>query len=159
MEHTKQVRSKYKNLVKDEIFKKLYDTWLNMKSRCYKKNNKRYKDYGARGITICEDWKNDFVNFYTWAINNGCKKGLSLDRINNDGNYEPKNCKWSTNYEQANNTRRNNKITYNNETHTLTQWMKITGLRIDTRLGRGWSLERALTQPKQIHKPSKKDSK
>lgn len=145
-------KTKYSNLEKNDIFKKLYDTWMNMRTRCYKEQNKRYKDYGGRGITICEKWKENFIEFYKWAVKNGYKKGLSLDRINNNGNYEPANCKWSTKYEQANNTRRNKKITINNETRTLTQWMKITGLRIDTRLERGWSLEKAITTEKKTKK-------
>ena len=76
-----------------------------MKARCYNKNFHKYKYYGARGITICEEWKNDFLSFYSWAINNGYKNNLSIDRINNDGNYEPSNCRWATAVQQANNKR------------------------------------------------------
>ena len=77
-----------------------------MKARCYNKNYHKYPNYGARGIKICDEWKNDFMAFYNWAINNGYADNLSIDRINNDGNYEPSNCRWATAKQQANNTRK-----------------------------------------------------
>ena len=73
---------------------KLHGVWISMKQRCYNKNNKKYVNYGERGITICDEWENDFMNFYNWAIESGWKEGLQIDRINNDGNYEPINCQW-----------------------------------------------------------------
>jgi len=73
---------------------RLYDTWTNMKQRCLNPKNKKYNSYGGRGIKICNEWLNDFMNFYNWAMANGYKKGLTIDRINNDGNYEPLNCQW-----------------------------------------------------------------
>lgn len=82
---------------------KEYASWLNMKQRCTNSNNERYKDYGGRGITICEEWLNSFSQFYK---DMGPKpKDLTLDRINNDGNYEPSNCRWATYEQQANNQR------------------------------------------------------
>lgn len=84
-----------------------YKTWESMKSRCYNKNNKRYGDYGGREITICDEWKNNFKNFYDWSVSNGYKRGLSIDRINNDGNYEPSNCRWTTKTIQSRNRRCN----------------------------------------------------
>lgn len=91
-------------------YSNLYRRWLGMKSRCLNKNNARYKNYGGRGITICDEWldkENGFMNFYNWAIANGYKKELSIDRINVDGNYEPSNCRWITLQEQNWNTTRN----------------------------------------------------
>lgn len=87
----------------------------NMIQRCTNPNNHKYETYGLRGITICDEWKNDFVSFYNWAMNNGYKEGLSIDRINNNGNYEPSNCRWTTSNIQQQNTRKiriNNKSGY-----------------------------------------------
>ena len=75
---------------------KLYNVFYNMKDRCYNPNCRAYKDYGGRGIKICEEWLEDVVTFYNWAMMNGYKEGLSVDRINVDGDYEPNNCRWVT---------------------------------------------------------------
>jgi hypothetical protein len=75
---------------------KQYVVWAGMKQRCYDKNIKQYKDWGGRGITVCEEWVNNFETFYDWCNKNGYKKGLQIDRINNDGNYEPSNCRFVT---------------------------------------------------------------
>lgn len=85
---------------------KLYKIYSNIIERCEREKHKSYKDYGGRGITICKDWRENFINFYNWATNNGYKSGLSIDRINNDGNYEPNNCRWTTKEVQARNTRK-----------------------------------------------------
>lgn len=87
----------------------LYSRWKGMKRRCYNKNHNHYKDYGGRGITVCDEWLYSFRNFYDWAIPNGFSEDLQIDRINNDGNYEPSNCHWVTAKENMNNTRRNKK--------------------------------------------------
>ena len=88
-------------------YTRLYRIWINMKTRCYNKNTNRYKDYGARGITICNEWRNDFMSFYNWSMNNGYDENLTIDRINNDKNYEPSNCRWITVKEQNRNKRNN----------------------------------------------------
>lgn len=125
----------------------LYSHWVNMKTRCFNKNNPKYKDYGARGITICEEWL-DFKVFYEWAMSHGYAEGLSIERIDVDGNYCPDNCKWITMSEQAKNKRTNVYLTYNGITDTVAGWTKRIGCGRETlreRLKRGWSVEKTLT--------------
>ena len=88
-------------------YTRLYKIWINIKDRVLNPKNKRYNDYGGRGITICDDWKNDFIPFYNWAMSNGYEenKGLSIDRIDNDGDYSPENCRWTTQTIQCRNQR------------------------------------------------------
>ncbi len=85
---------------------RIYTIWCGMKARCFNVNNPRYKDYGGRGISMCDEWNNSFINFYNWSIQNGYKSSLSIDRINNDLGYFPNNCRWTTAKEQANNRRK-----------------------------------------------------
>lgn len=85
---------------------RLYRIWANMKTRCYNKMDPHYSRWGGRGVKICNEWINDFKAFYDWAIKNGYQDNLSIDRINNDGNYEPNNCRWAT-IKQQNNNKRN----------------------------------------------------
>ena len=107
------------------------DIWVNMLQRCENTNNPSYKYYGGRGIKVCEDWHN-LVVFYNWAKESGYKKGLTLDRIDVNGNYEPINCRWATSETQANNTRKNVIVTYQGKSHTLAEWSKITGINYST---------------------------
>lgn len=132
---------------------RLYRILQGMKVRCYNKNDKSYKDYGGRGISVCKEWLEDFAAFYNWATRNGYKENLSIDRIDVNGNYEPANCRWATAKEQANNRRSSMLITWNGETKTASEWCKERGWNrhiIPERLRKGWSLEKAMTTPKRI---------
>lgn len=126
---------------------KIYNVWSSMKARCYSKTRIEYKYYGGRGIKICDEWldrENGFMNFYNWAIKNGYQEGLSIDRIDVNGNYEPSNCRWVAQKVQANNTRRNVYITYNEETHTLKEWSDLLNLNykmVFNRYRKGFSLQ------------------
>lgn len=128
-----------------------YRIWLMMKNRCFNKRCDRYNDYGGRGITVCDEWRNDFKAFYDWAMSNGYSDELTIDRINNDGNYEPTNCRWITVKQQNRNSRHNKLLTLNGVTHCLSEWCELTGLSkgcIQNRLRYGWTVEETLTRPK-----------
>ncbi len=111
---------------------KLYTKWSGIVQRCTNPNAIHYDMYGGRGITICDEWRNDFYSFYSWSIENGYKDGLTIDRIDNNKGYYPENCRWTDLETQANNTRRNHYITYNNETKTLTQWARLLNVNVET---------------------------
>lgn len=126
---------------------RLHKIWLGIKKRCTNKNCNAYKKYGGRGITICDNWKNDFMAFYNWSISNGYNEYLSIDRIDVNGNYEPSNCRWATIEQQANNKRTNRNITYNGTTKTLSEWAKMYNINyklLHSRLKKGWSIKNAL---------------
>ena len=120
-----------------------------MKTRCTNPNHEAYHNYGGRGISICDEWMNDFQAFYDWAMANGYSDDLSIDRIDNDGNYCPENCRWATDKEQCNNQRSNHLITYNGKTQTIKQWAADLGIKrvtLQARLTRyHWDVEKALT--------------
>ena len=127
---------------------RVYRIWTDIITRCENPNSEYYGKYGGRGIKMCDEWRNDPLSFYEWSIANGYADGLSIDRKNNDGNYEPSNCRWSNRVEQANNTSRNHYITYKDKTMTIAQWARETGLSNKTiadRLALGWDVESALT--------------
>lgn len=127
---------------------RLYNIWSTMKRRCMTvKSGKAYKNYFLRGITICEDWK-VFENFQKWALANGYSDELSIDRIDNNSNYCPENCRWVNNKVQANNKRSNRYLTYKNKTQTVSQWADELGIKYNTiheRLRRGWNVEKTLS--------------
>ena len=126
---------------------RLYSIYVSMKNRCYYKNNKSYKYYGGRGIAVCSEWKDNFQAFYDWAMANGYDDTLTIDRIDVNGNYEPNNCRWATQIQQQRNRTNNKHFTYNGETHCLSEWCEILGLKYHTvqaRLKYGWTIERAL---------------
>ena len=126
---------------------RLYGVWCTMKSRCYNRAVKHYHRYGGRGIVVCDEWKNSFKSFKDWSINNGYSEGLSIDRIDNNGDYSPTNCRWVSFKIQANNRKSNKLLTYKGETHNLTEWAKIININPKTlfsRLYSGWSIERML---------------
>lgn len=131
---------------------KLFDVWRHMRERCYKKYHKSYKDYGGRGIKVCDEWENNFNAFYEWAIVNGYDENApfmqcTLDRIDVNGNYEPSNCRFISIKEQCNNRRNNHFIEYNGEMHTIAQWSEIIGVSYGAlyqRLKNGWSIGETL---------------
>lgn len=128
---------------------RLYNIWEQMKGRCTRSTHPFYRLYGGRGITICEEWKDSFKPFHDWATANGYADNLTIDRIDTNGNYCPENCRWADMVTQANNTSRNHLLEYNGEVHTLAEWSKLTGINymsLKTRIRRGWSVERALTE-------------
>lgn len=119
--------------------------------RCEDTTSNRYRRYGARGITVCEQWKNDPESFCEWALSHGYSPGLTIDRIDNNKGYSPDNCRWATPYEQSRNTSKNVYITYNGKTQTLKDWSKELGIKNTTLHNRihyyGWSIEKAFTTP------------
>lgn len=104
---------------------RIYSIWQNIKGRCNNIHDAAYSRYGARGITVCEEWDKDFSAFYEWAMKNGYSDTLTIDRINNDDGYYPENCRWVTMKQQCNNRSSNIKITIGNATKTLTEWCEI----------------------------------
>ena len=130
---------------------RIYRIYTNMKQRCNNPNNHKYKRYGGRGIAICPEWNNPhgLKAFYDWAMANGYSDNLTLDRIDVNGNYEPSNCRWTTNKIQSNNRTNNDIITYNGETHTLSEWGNILGINRGTLWSRlyclNYPIEKAFT--------------
>lgn len=132
---------------------KLYRIYSGMKNRCNNPSAQAYSDYGGRGIKVCDEWNDSFIPFNEWAIANGYSDELSLDRINNDGNYEPNNCRWVDMHEQATNRRNTLLVTYNNETKPLIDWCREFGINYTTARQRiykyGWDIEKVFTPPYQ----------
>ena len=129
---------------------RFYEQYRGMLKRCYDSNAINYRDYGGRGITVCEEWRNDPGAFLTWALENGWAEGLTLDRIDNDGPYCPTNCRWVTAHDQSRNKRSNLLLTFNGQTKIAADWADELGIPRKTlyeRLRIGWTVEDALSRP------------
>lgn len=136
-----------------------FRSWVSMRDRCNRTTHSEYKNYGGRGITICSRW-NEFVNFL--ADMGTRTPGTSLDRVNVNGNYEPQNCRWATRKEQARNATNSVFLEHNGQKKTMAEWGEVTGIGADViqeRVTRyKWSVDRALTTPKRILPPRKKEA-
>lgn len=130
-------------LIKGKTFytKEWYGTYHSMMDRCYRESNCNYAQYGGRGIKVCEEWHN-IEAFERWAVENGYHKGLTIDRIDSDGDYEPNNCRWATMKEQTNNRRNTIRLEYNGEIHTISEWAEIIGVNRSTLNNRYWRGDR-----------------
>lgn len=140
-------RMTIKNKKHNKSNTRLYHIYRGMISRCYSKTHRFYKNYGERGIEICDEWLNDFMNFYNWAMNNGYDDTLTIDRIDNNRNYEPSNCRWLTVKEQSNNRRTNTLYEYQGEMKPLKFICEKLNVKYGTirkRIVSGMSLEEAL---------------
>lgn len=115
---------------------RIYHIWRGMKDRCYNVHSPSYYRWGGRGITICDEWKDNFSAFYSWAMENGYSENLTIDRIDNNGNYEPINCRWATIGEQSRNRESNVVIQIGNSKRTLREWCEIFELEYGTILAR-----------------------
>lgn len=133
---------------------RLYITWNNMKQRCYNAKNKEYKDYGGRGITVCEEWldkENGFISFYNWSMSHGYQDNLEIDRIDNDKGYSSNNCRWATRKEQLNNYRKNHVITYQGQQYSIKQLsekLNISERVLRYRIESNWNEEDLSLPPK-----------
>jgi hypothetical protein len=129
--------------------KRLSQIFDDMRGRCYNPNTRSFQWYGARGIRICPEWLEDRSVFYAWAVANGYRDDLMIERIDTEGHYEPTNCKWATAKEQQNNRRNNRLLTVNGEKLTMMQWSERTGIRYNV-LHKRWSDGR--TPEEVVHK-------
>ena len=135
---------------------RLYKIFRKIKERCYNKNCRGYENYGARGIKMCKEWREDFLSFYSWAKENGYdenakKFDCTIDRIDVNGDYCPENCRWVNMKTQGRNKRNNKFVSFNGETHCLSEWAEKYGIKYLTFYKRyvykGWDFEKALTTP------------
>lgn len=127
-----------------------YRAWVEMKRRCYDTKRPKYMDYGGRGITVCDRWLNSYPNFLE-DMRERPSVNHSLNRLDNNGDYSPSNCVWSTDKEQSNNRRTNHLLTLDNKTQTIQQWCdeyNIPDSTFHNRLRRGWSVREAITTPR-----------
>jgi hypothetical protein len=134
--------------------KHLYAVWVSMRQRCFNKNSFSYPRYGGRGIGICDEWDN-YAVFYAWATKAGYRRGLTLDRFDNDGDYSPENCRWICHKLQNMNTSRNRYYTVEGVTLLLCDWSKIYNVKVNTIINRihsGWPVEKAITERPNIRR-------
>ena len=129
----------------------LHGIWRGMKSRCENPNVSSYKNYGGRGIKVCQSWQ-AFSSFFEWATRNGWEQGVQIDRINNDGDYEPENCRFSTAKQNSNNRRTSRFVLAFSENKTLSDWSRdrrcvVEYSTLKARINRGWSPEESITTP------------
>ena len=128
---------------------RLYNIWTGMIRRCTNIHDRYYERYGGRGIKVCDEWRNSFEIFREWAYNNGYLPNLSIDRIDNDGDYNPENCRWTDMQTQQNNKSNNHYITFNGKTMTMSQWAREVHIgyqKLKDRLIKcGWTVQKALT--------------
>lgn len=136
---------------------RIYRIWHNMVGRCHNIKDKQYQDYGAKGIHVCEQWKNSFEDFMNWSLSSGYADNLTVDRICNTRGYHPANCRWATPKQQANNRTNNILITWRGKTKTLMQWSEATGIHRSTLRQRilvsEWPIDTAMTRKPSHHKP------
>lgn len=147
--HIREITSK-RSLIHGQTKTRLHRIWTNMKTRCNNQNAINFQDYGGRGIRVCDEWNFDFVAFRDWAIQNGYSESLTIDRIDNDGNYCPKNCRWITSFKQQSNKRSNRSIYIDGEKKTVTEWGRVYNIppvAIWARLDRGWDPVAAVKTP------------
>lgn len=135
---------------------KLYKTWAAMKYRCNSKNPHKYKSYGSKNVSVCDEWKNDYLEFKAWALNNGYQEHLTLDRVDVDGDYNPDNCRWITHKAQQNNRTTNKWIEHDGEKHTVAEWCEIKGVSQGTawyRLQKGMTFDEVFNPVTDRRKP------
>jgi hypothetical protein len=143
-------RDKFTNKTHGLTKHPLYQVWCSIVGRCTNEKNSAYVNYGGRGISICDEWRNDAEAFVKWAVLHGWQRGLEIDRINNEGNYEPDNCRFVTKNINSRNRRSTHMLTLGGRAQCVTAWAEEIGARpglIYARLRMGWSVEKALTTP------------
>lgn len=129
---------------------RIYGIWKNMINRCYREKDIHYQAYGARGIKVCDEWKNDSSKFFEWAFANGYRDNLTIERIDNDKDYCPENCTWIPKEQQPKNKRQNILITYKGKTMCTSDWAKEIGINANAiryRFKHGWGEDKIFSQP------------
>lgn len=130
---------------------RLYHIWSDMKKRCQNQNHWAFDRYGGRGISVCNEWESNFLAFHDWAVKNGYRENLTIERKNNDGNYSSENCVWVTMVEQANNKSNSTKVVFHGGKYTIAQLSRLSGISYSTLYRRihcsGWDVEKAALTP------------